>query len=68
MKVGIEVRCTVCGYMKKPHGRSAPIGPYYCDEDCSGYNLAPLPGCLWPGETAEDFGYFSCHNATTEKP
>lgn len=66
MKVGIEVRCTVCGYEKKPHGRSAPLGPVYCDEDCSGYELDPKPGCLWAGETEKDFGHKICSNATED--
>ncbi len=63
-KVGIRVVCVICHTMKQPHGRSAPMDSYYCDSDCRGYDLAPLPGCLWPGETAEDFGYQSCDNAT----
>lgn len=28
-----------------------------CDYDCPGYELGPRVGQLWPGETAEDFGY-----------
>ena len=69
MKVGITVECTVCGRSKKPHGRSAPMAMAngLCDDDCPGYSQAPLPGCLWPGETAEDFGYHSCNNATKEQ-
>jgi hypothetical protein len=63
MFVGIEVRCTVCSYMKKPHGRSAPLGLVYCDADCPGYNESPRPGCLWPGETEQDYGYEVCSNA-----
>ena len=31
MKVGITVICSVCGRMKRPRGRSAPIGVYYCE-------------------------------------
>ena len=68
MKVGIRVNCTVCGYEKKPHGRSAPMGIMFCDDECSGYLLEPKPGCLWPGETAKDFGYECCDNATEDRP
>lgn len=66
MRVGISVTCTICGYMKKPHGRSAPPGIKYCDDDCPGYNQDPKPGCLWPRETYEEFGYPCCDNATKE--
>jgi hypothetical protein len=38
----------------------------YCDEECDGYNLDPKPGCLWPGETEEEFGYPICEHATKE--
>lgn len=64
MLVGIQVTCTVCGLQKKPHGRSSPIGLSYCDENCPGYNEPPYPGCLWPGETAHQFGFPICNNAT----
>lgn len=57
MKVGIVVTCALCGDMKKPVGRSAPLGATYCDEDCPGYRTKPLPGSLWPGESEQDFGY-----------
>ena len=63
MKVGIGVCCAVCGHMKQPHGRSAPLGTYYCDGDCPGYDQDPKPGCLWPGETEEEFGFQICSNA-----
>lgn len=73
MKRGISVTCTTCGLRKMPHGRSAPVyGGAYCgDLDfqgkiCPGYKLDPKPGCLWPGETAEAFGYPCCDNATEE--
>jgi hypothetical protein len=56
-RVGIIVRCAVCGDVKKPIGRSGPLGASYCDEDCNGYRQAPFVGSLWPGETSEDFGY-----------
>lgn len=68
MLVGISVECTVCHRTKKPHGRSAPLGMRYCDEDCYGYTMDPLPGCLWPGESAEDFGFRICSNATKDVP
>lgn len=69
MKVGIAVECTVCGLRKKPHGRSAPLemANSLCDPECDGYQLSPYPGCLWPGETDEDYGFRSCDNATTER-
>lgn len=63
-KVGIATRCDKCVRIKKPHGRSAPMGSDYCDRDCSGYDLDPLPGCLWPGETDADFGYPCCDLST----
>ena len=63
MRVGISVECIICGLTKKPHGRSAPLGSSYCDDDCYGYDMEPKPGCLWPGETEEDFGYKVCDNA-----
>lgn len=62
MIFGKYVECTVCHLYKKPHGRDAPNNNW-CDEDCSGYNNFPKPGCLWPGESKEDFGYPICHNA-----
>lgn len=64
MRVGIAVKCTVCNMTKRPHGRSAPFGSFYCAEDCEGYKLEPHVGCLWPRETEEDFGYSICHVAT----
>lgn len=66
MRVGIAVYCSVCKHEKKPHGRSAPLGSYHCDEECSGYELDPKSGCLWPGETEDDFCYPICHHATKE--
>ena len=56
-EVGVAVTCTVCGHRKKPIGRSAPLGAYMCDHECSGYVHDPQPGYLWPGETREEFGY-----------
>ena len=67
MIVGIVVRCVTCGHIKQPHGRSAPIGAVYCFGECSGYGLDPKPGCLWPGETEDEFGYPVCSNATKEE-
>lgn len=65
-KVGIAVNCAVCKLRKKPHGRSAAdaMANSLCDRDCPGYDQYPLPGCLWPGETDEDFGYPCCDLAT----
>jgi len=59
MKVGISVRCTTCDKRKSPIGRSAPLemDGGLCDSDCSGYREEPYPGCLWPCESEEDFGY-----------
>lgn len=47
------VYCATCHKRKGPAGRSAPMGCYYCDWDCPGYNQDPKPGHLWPGELAE---------------
>lgn len=44
------VKCVVCHASKKPRGRSAPLGAYYCDYECEGYRLDPQPHDLWPGE------------------
>lgn len=57
IRVGVLVRCTACGRMKKPVGRSAPLCADYCDHECEGYRSEPRPGSLWPGETSEDLGY-----------
>lgn len=57
LRVGVVVRCAVCGDMKKPIGRSGPLGASYCDDDCDGYRKEPYPGSLWPGETEEEFGF-----------
>lgn len=68
MRVGIRVQCKVCGRMKAPHGRSVAdlMHGAYCEDECKGYDAEPLPGCLWPGETAVDFGYAHCLNATED--
>lgn len=58
-RVGSYARCTVCGLNKKPRGRSAPLemANGLCDHECEGYDQPPFAGDLWPGETAEEFGY-----------
>lgn len=68
MKVGIRVYCTVCHRAKAPHGRSVPDATYssWCTHECGGYYDEPKPGCLWPGETSEQFGYEHCGYATAE--
>ncbi len=69
MKVGIAVECRRCGRTKAPRGRSLPDAMYdgYCTWDkCTGYRDDPLPGDLWPGETAEDFGYPCSDKATMQ--
>jgi len=57
--VGRAVTCRVCGLRKKPWGRSAPLAMAnsLCDRECPGWLLPPHAGDLWPGETAEEFGY-----------
>ncbi len=68
-RVGIRVECAVCHKRKAPHGRSVPLmGRQYCTSEsvCAGYQMDPLPGCLWPGETSEQFGFHHCDNATEE--
>lgn len=77
MKVGIAVRCAVCGKRKKPRGRSAPmgmvlceppfLGPEFGEPSCHGYREPPLVGDLWPGETEEEFGYPVSANGTEER-
>jgi hypothetical protein len=59
MLIGIRVTCAVCGLTKKPIGRSAPLACAggLCDYECPGYRAEPYVGSLWPGESAEDFGY-----------
>ncbi len=65
-RVGITIECAVCGYDKKPIGRSAPMGLSYCDDDCPGYRAVPRPGSLWPRESEADFGYPVGPDGTTE--
>jgi hypothetical protein len=66
MRVGIEVTCAVCGRMKQPIGRDAPLAAHYCDRDCVGHRQPPYPGSLWPGETEAEFGYPVGTDGTTE--
>lgn len=63
--VGFAVECKECGKTKAPRGRSAPAELYLCDMHCPGWDKYPLPGDLWPGETADDFGY-PCEGPTLE--
>lgn len=67
-RVGVMVRCSVCGDVKKPIGRSGPLGASYCDDDCGGYRLQPYPGSLWWGESEADFGYPVGVHGTTDAP
>lgn len=70
MKTGISVTCATCGRTKAPHGRDVPAaeGASYCRSGaCPDYIHEPLPGCLWPGETAEEYGYYSCDAATEDR-
>ena len=68
MRIGISVECAMCRRTKQPHGRSAPMGSSFCDDDCDGYDQDPQAGCLWPGETEEDLGFAICSNATKDLP
>lgn len=70
-KVGIFVRCSICGHDKAPHGRSVSMHRHYCEarsfdgtHGCVGYASAPLAGCLFPGETDAEFGYPCCDAGT----
>ena len=59
-KVGYERYCAVCGRPKAPRGRSVAAAMWnsMCTSDqCEGYYQDPKPGDLWPGETAEEFGF-----------
>jgi hypothetical protein len=68
-RVGVVVTCQVCDYMKKPNGRSAPMGLRYCEDDnCAYYWHAPKPGSLWPNESEADFGYPVGADGTTDAP
>lgn len=67
MKVGITVVCEVCGRIKCPRGRSAPLTASMCFADeCSGYHRTPFVGDLWPGETEVQFGYPVSSDGTRE--
>ena len=68
MRVGLSIRCTVCGKRKAPHGRSVPfMYPLCVPDECEGYGQEPKVGCLWPGETEEDFGFPCCSTGTDEQ-
>ena len=72
MKIGISVKCAVCGKTKAPRGRS--LSPHssesYChtgyspETECAGYRADPFPGDLFPGETENDVGYQCSDYAT----
>jgi hypothetical protein len=68
MKVGVTVTCAICGWIKKPYGRSGPLGAFYCDEGCQGYLKPPYVGSLWPGESEDDFGYPVSADGTKDVP
>lgn len=71
-KIGVSVECAICGRTKAPRGRS--VSPMmhgsYCTQEyigepsCSGYDMEPRVGDLWPRETDEDFG-FACSDVGT---
>jgi hypothetical protein len=58
-ETGKSVTCVVCGKVKRPIGRSAPMEMEtgLCRDDCPGYRREPFVGDLWPGETRKEFGY-----------
>lgn len=68
MRVGIAVRCNLCGRNKAPFWRSIGYGLYLCERDCPGYYQDPRPGSLWPGETEKEFGYPIISAGTKEVP
>jgi hypothetical protein len=43
------VTCMTCGRPKAPLGRDF-VGDYCHPTHCNGYDAAPHPGTLWPGE------------------
>lgn len=49
---GCKPKCSQCLRIKKPVGRSAPIGLHFllCEDECKGYREEPTPCDLWPGE------------------
>lgn len=65
-RIGVVVECAVCGRMKKPIGRSQPLGALYCADECDGYRLAPFAGSLWPGESEATFGFSVGVDGTTD--
>jgi hypothetical protein len=65
--VGVAVKCAICGKVKVPKGRSAPLMHPYCEQwFCEGYNWAPFVGSLWPGESESDFGFPVSADGTTD--
>jgi hypothetical protein len=52
VRLGVAVKCSVCGRAKKPIGRDSRDNGL-CDYECEGYMLDPLPDNLWPGEKTE---------------
>jgi hypothetical protein len=69
-KKGVRVICVICGGLKKPIGRSAPLAMHssYCEYDrCAGHAQDPKVGWLWPGESEADFGYPCPAQGTTEQ-
>ena len=60
--------CVVCGLMKKPIGRSAPMyGRRFCDHECEGYYKEPLAGSLWHGESEAESGFAAIGGVETEE-
>lgn len=55
-RVGSFAVCTWCNRNKQPRGRDS-MDNGLCDHECPGYDAPPYAGDLWPGETAEEFGY-----------
>lgn len=68
MRIGIAVTCVECGLTKQPHGRDSRETAGLCTNACPGYYLDPQAGCLWPGETEEDFAYPCTHASVEKKP
>ena len=67
-RIGVDVKCFVCGHSKAPVGRSVPPQDYLCNAlSCDGYYYIPVPGSLFPGESEEDFGYPVGKAGTTDE-
>ena len=58
-RIGTSPECATCRHIMAPLGRSVPLplAGSMCNDDCPGYMDDPKPDQLWPGETAEEFGY-----------